>query len=543
MERARRIKAQQEAAARAAAEEERIRRIKAEEAAARAAEEERIRRIQAEQEAAARAAVEQERIRRLRAEQEAAARAAAEAERIRRYRAEQEATARAAAEAERIRRIKAEQEAVARAAAEQERIRRLRAEQEQLKRLREEQEARAAAEQERIRKLKSEQEAAAQAAAAAEQERLRQLRAQQEAAARLAEAERERLTHLRAQQEVAAIRAQYQNRNQPLPVSNFTSDLSYQPESNLGYEDMIRNSPSQPTDDSSTSLVDSARIRAEKEALAEQERLLRFQASQQALAQQQAAEQARLRRLRGEELLRAEEEREVREAQERQILRARHEQNQMIQAARDAATARNREITSMPYTSYTEDINKYPSNYSESSLQFGSLNNVRMPEPRRTAAYRSSASNDPLPHSEAIQPAISGDYVRRVSDSIYANQTSSSQLTPSRIASLPRRVIDANLLNSRRREAPRETTLQDSSSGNSHSTSRGHKPAKISLQELPPDLDSDGIPGVAGKDYPTLTEIPKTSFSCARQPLNGYYADTGICLLCQLYRSLILSLL
>lgn len=54
------------------------------------------------------------------------------------------------------------------------------------------------------------------------------------------------------------------------------------------------------------------------------------------------------------------------------------------------------------------------------------------------------------------------------------------------------------------------------------------KPAKISLQELPPDLDRDGIPGVAGRDYPTLTEIPKTSFSCARQPLNGYYADTGI---------------
>lgn len=57
-------------------------------------------------------------------------------------------------------------------------------------------------------------------------------------------------------------------------------------------------------------------------------------------------------------------------------------------------------------------------------------------------------------------------------------------------------------------------------------TSSGHKAAKISLQELPPDHDQDGIPGVAGKDYPTLTEIPKTSFSCGRQPLNGYYADT-----------------
>ncbi|CAG2184271.1 unnamed protein product, partial [Oppiella nova] len=52
------------------------------------------------------------------------------------------------------------------------------------------------------------------------------------------------------------------------------------------------------------------------------------------------------------------------------------------------------------------------------------------------------------------------------------------------------------------------------------------KPANLGLAALPTDTDADGIPGEAGRDYPTLETIPKTSFSCARQPLSGYYADT-----------------
>jgi len=50
--------------------------------------------------------------------------------------------------------------------------------------------------------------------------------------------------------------------------------------------------------------------------------------------------------------------------------------------------------------------------------------------------------------------------------------------------------------------------------------------ANIGIAALPPDTDQDGIPGIAGKDYPTLPTIPKTSFSCMKQPLSGYYADT-----------------
>jgi len=50
--------------------------------------------------------------------------------------------------------------------------------------------------------------------------------------------------------------------------------------------------------------------------------------------------------------------------------------------------------------------------------------------------------------------------------------------------------------------------------------------AHIGLASLPPDADNDGIPGRAGVEYPVLGEIPRTSFTCAKQPLNGYYADT-----------------
>lgn len=51
-------------------------------------------------------------------------------------------------------------------------------------------------------------------------------------------------------------------------------------------------------------------------------------------------------------------------------------------------------------------------------------------------------------------------------------------------------------------------------------------PANLPTGRLPSDTDGDGIPGQAGKDYPTFVTIPKTSFSCANMPTNGYYADT-----------------
>lgn len=54
----------------------------------------------------------------------------------------------------------------------------------------------------------------------------------------------------------------------------------------------------------------------------------------------------------------------------------------------------------------------------------------------------------------------------------------------------------------------------------------GGRSAHIGLASLPPDTDNDGIPGRAGVEYPILSAVPPTSFSCSKQPLNGYYADT-----------------
>ena len=52
-------------------------------------------------------------------------------------------------------------------------------------------------------------------------------------------------------------------------------------------------------------------------------------------------------------------------------------------------------------------------------------------------------------------------------------------------------------------------------------TSRVHSARRIAVSddEMPP------IPGVAGVDFPVLTEIPQTGFDCAAQDFPGIYAD------------------
>ncbi|CAG2104335.1 unnamed protein product [Medioppia subpectinata] len=75
--------------------------------------------------------------------------------------------------------------------------------------------------------------------------------------------------------------------------------------------------------------------------------------------------------------------------------------------------------------------------------------------------------------------------------------------------------------------APRNYAIPRTTAEPQHKPSaESQRPATLGLAALPTDTDQDGIPGEAGRDYPTLETIPKTSFSCARQPLSGYYADT-----------------
>lgn len=71
-----------------------------------------------------------------------------------------------------------------------------------------------------------------------------------------------------------------------------------------------------------------------------------------------------------------------------------------------------------------------------------------------------------------------------------------------------------------------QTTVRQHRPSTSNETSAGRGRAHIGLASLPPDSDNDGIPGRAGVEYPVLSSVPPTSFSCSKQPLNGYYADT-----------------
>ncbi|KAG1683214.1 hypothetical protein GQR58_010120 [Nymphon striatum] len=50
-------------------------------------------------------------------------------------------------------------------------------------------------------------------------------------------------------------------------------------------------------------------------------------------------------------------------------------------------------------------------------------------------------------------------------------------------------------------------------------------PSPLTAGEIPDDMDGDGSPGKAGREYPIYDKIPKTSFSCLDQKSLGYYSD------------------
>jgi hypothetical protein len=47
----------------------------------------------------------------------------------------------------------------------------------------------------------------------------------------------------------------------------------------------------------------------------------------------------------------------------------------------------------------------------------------------------------------------------------------------------------------------------------------------VDNDQLPGKGWQDSVPGLPGKDYPNLTSIPETSFSCEGKTPGGYYAD------------------
>lgn len=53
----------------------------------------------------------------------------------------------------------------------------------------------------------------------------------------------------------------------------------------------------------------------------------------------------------------------------------------------------------------------------------------------------------------------------------------------------------------------------------------GHQDPRYRSNDNDDDNDGEGIPGVAGKDYPILREVPQTGFECEQYQYPGYYAD------------------
>ncbi|KAG8198238.1 hypothetical protein JTE90_021495 [Oedothorax gibbosus] len=89
------------------------------------------------------------------------------------------------------------------------------------------------------------------------------------------------------------------------------------------------------------------------------------------------------------------------------------------------------------------------------------------------------------------------------------------------------RRYDSNIAGQKKTILPKQEVREGSRQSQSSSSNRqsNYKPAKLAVAALPEDTDDDGIPGEAGVNYPTLHTIPQTSFACAEQQHNGYYAD------------------
>jgi len=96
------------------------------------------------------------------------------------------------------------------------------------------------------------------------------------------------------------------------------------------------------------------------------------------------------------------------------------------------------------------------------------------------------------------------------------------------VPDVPRRTV-SNAQNQRttvvRRRPATTTTTTPAPQGTRAPRPDNFRAANLGIGQLPADTDEDGIPGEAGRDYPTLEEIPRTSFKCSQQPLSGYYAD------------------
>lgn len=166
------------------------------------------------------------------------------------------------------------------------------------------------------------------------------------------------------------------------------------------------------------------------------------------------------------------------------------------------------------------------------------LDSVTLPT---STAAPSATTGAATPATSAVTPS-SESLTSRVSSSLSPLLVSPSLPTASAPAGseqpsepffdddVPRRPARGLSQGGQRRQAAGAQTLAVSSSrpqpSRFNESSASGRSAHIGLASLPADSDNDGIPGRAGVEYPILSSVPPTSFSCSKQPLNGYYADT-----------------
>lgn len=144
-----------------------------------------------------------------------------------------------------------------------------------------------------------------------------------------------------------------------------------------------------------------------------------------------------------------------------------------------------------------------------------------------SANLLAATDHKPLVNSatSSNEPFFDDDVPRRPARGLAQSVQASSRLRPAQAQPQQAPITTASSsLSSRRLESAASLAAPHQTSANSSSASKSH--ALIGLASLPPDSDNDGIPGRAGIEYPVLAQVPTTSFSCSKQPLNGYYADT-----------------
>lgn len=163
------------------------------------------------------------------------------------------------------------------------------------------------------------------------------------------------------------------------------------------------------------------------------------------------------------------------------------------------------------------------SSYYSSSLS-PLLQRDSMPTPSERPAHSSSSSF-------SNEPVFDDDVPRRPArglprPSASSSSSSSSSLATGSLTGSGSTTQQQQTLTHRRGELTVGRFANESTPIVAPAPSGNSRTAHIGLASLPADSDNDGIPGRAGVEYPVLSSVPPTSFSCSKQPLNGYYADT-----------------